>query len=127
MSSKGHFKQIAVHKAPLVTAGDITPEALCSWEMGCKQYFRIKTITTADQVANVAWNLQDLHVQDWYSNDTDRLNGLSFDAFMLEVVTVRGYGLFFSLIHLPPLADDSPFTFTILVFFFPDTYRYIVW
>ena len=85
MSSKGRFEQIVAHNAPLVTAGDITPEVLHSWEMGCKQYFRIKTITTTDQVTNVAWNLQDLHVQDWYSNDTDYLNGLSFDAFMSEV------------------------------------------
>ena len=43
------------------------------------------------------------------------------------IVTVRGRGLIFSVVHLPPLTDDSPFTFTILVIFFADTFRYIVW
>ena len=42
-------------------------------------------------------------------------------------VTVRGHGLVFSVIHLPPLTDDSPFTFTVLVIFFADTFHYIVW
>ena len=41
-------------------------------------------------------------------------------------VTVRGRSLIFSIVHLPPLTDDSPFTFTVLVIFFADTFRYIV-
>ena len=43
------------------------------------------------------------------------------------IVTVRGHGLILSVIHLTPLTADSPFTFTILVIFFADTFRYIVW
>ena len=43
------------------------------------------------------------------------------------VVTVWGRGLIFSVVHLPPLTIDSPFTFTILVIFFADTFHYIVW
>ena len=43
------------------------------------------------------------------------------------IVTVRGRGLIFSILHLPPLTIDSPFTFTILVIFLADTFRYIVW
>ena len=42
-------------------------------------------------------------------------------------VTVWGHGLIFSVVHLPPLTIDSPFTFTVLVIFFADTFRYIVW
>ena len=42
-------------------------------------------------------------------------------------VTVQGRGLIFSVVHFPPLTDDSPFTFTILVIFFADTFRYLVW
>ena len=41
-------------------------------------------------------------------------------------VTVRGHGLIFSVVHLPPLTVNSPFTFTILIIFFADTFRYIV-
>ena len=38
------------------------------------------------------------------------------------IVTVRGHGLVFSILHLPPITDDSPFTFTILVIFFANTF-----
>ena len=43
------------------------------------------------------------------------------------IVTVRGRGLIFSVVHLPPLTVDSPFMFTILIIFFTDTFHYIVW
>ena len=43
------------------------------------------------------------------------------------IVTVRGHGLIFSIVHLPPLTIDSPFMFTILVIFLTDTFRYIAW
>ena len=42
-------------------------------------------------------------------------------------VTVRGRGLVFSIVHLPPLTSDSPFTFTVLIVFFANTFRYVVW
>ena len=42
-------------------------------------------------------------------------------------VTVQGRGLIFSIVHLPLLTVDSPFTFTVLVIFLADTFRYIVW
>ena len=42
-------------------------------------------------------------------------------------VTVRGHGLVLSIVHLPPLTVDSPFTFTVLLIFFADTFQYIVW
>ena len=43
------------------------------------------------------------------------------------IVTVRGRGLFLSIVHLPPLSAGSPFTFTVLVIFFADTFCHIVW
>ena len=43
------------------------------------------------------------------------------------IVMVRGRGLILSVIHSTPLTADSPFTFTVLVIFFADTFRYIVW
>ena len=42
-------------------------------------------------------------------------------------VMVRGRGLIFSVVHLPPLTIDSPFAFTVLIIFFADTFRYVVW
>ena len=52
---------------------------------------------------------------------------LAVPRLLVQIVTVRGRGLIFSIIHLPPLTADSPFTFTILVVFFVDTFRYVVW
>ena len=43
------------------------------------------------------------------------------------IVMVQGHRLIFSVVHLPPLTTDSPFTFTILIVFFADTFRYVVW
>ena len=45
-----------------LTAGDITPEALRAWEMGCLQFFRQKGLAEEEQVGKVAWNLQDPRV-----------------------------------------------------------------
>ena len=42
------------------------------------------------------------------------------------IVTVQGRGLIFSIVHLTPLTANSPFTFTVLVIFFADTFHYIV-
>ena len=71
-------------------AGDITPEAVRAWEMDCLQFFRQKEVASKDQVGKVAWNLQDPRVQDWYSNECDRLNALTFAEFTKEV---RSYWL----------------------------------
>ena len=43
------------------------------------------------------------------------------------IVTVRGRELFLSVVHLLPLSTGSPFTFTVLVIFFNDTFHYTVW
>ena len=48
-------------------------------------------------------------------------------AFAGGIVTVQGHGLVLSIVHLPPLTIDSPLTFTVLIFFLTDTFRYIVW
>ncbi|KAF9225579.1 hypothetical protein BS17DRAFT_878973 [Gyrodon lividus] len=82
MAGKGRYKQSAAHKAPIITVGNITPEALRSWEMGCKQYFLHRSIDSTEQVQKIAWNLQDPHIQDWYINDYDRIDKLTFSAFI---------------------------------------------
>ncbi|KAF9218370.1 hypothetical protein BS17DRAFT_811703 [Gyrodon lividus] len=85
MAGKGRYESSAAHKAPIITVGNITPEALQSWEMGCKQYFLHRSIDSAEQVQKIAWNLQDPCIQDWYINDYDRIDKLTFSAFMEEV------------------------------------------
>jgi len=89
-SKTGRCEQPATNKPPLLTPGDLTPEALQAWEMGCRRFFRQKDVAERDQVGRVAWNLQEPRVQDWYISDYDRLNALSFAEFMQEV---RSYWL----------------------------------
>ena len=48
-------------------------------------------------------------------------------VFKGGIVTVRGCRLIFSVVHLPPLTTDSPFTFTVLIVFFTNTFQYVVW
>ncbi|KAI6140556.1 hypothetical protein EDD17DRAFT_1801038 [Pisolithus thermaeus] len=84
-SQNGRCEQPAPSKAPpVLTAGDITPEALHAWELGCLNYFRQKGTAAEDQVAKVAGNLLDPRIQDWYSNNGDHLMALSFAEFMTE-------------------------------------------
>ena len=52
---------------------------------------------------------------------------ISWTAYKLHIVMVRGWGLIFSIVHLLLLTVDSLFTFTILVIFLADTFHYIVW
>ena len=61
-SHVGRCEQTAANKPPLLTAGDITPEALRAWEMDCLQFFRQKGLAEEEQVGKVAWNLQDPRV-----------------------------------------------------------------
>jgi hypothetical protein len=75
----------SANKLPIITAGTLTPEAVRSWEKGCKQYFLIKKIDAAQQVPYVAWNLQDARIHEWYDNDSDRLDKLSFADFVADL------------------------------------------
>ena len=47
-------------------------------------------------------------------------------GFAEGIVTVQGHGLVLSIEHLLPLTVDSPFTFTVLIIFLTDTFRYVV-
>ncbi|KAH0826200.1 hypothetical protein J3R83DRAFT_5635 [Lanmaoa asiatica] len=85
MTGKARFEQTAGNKPPILSPGDVSPEELHKWETGCRQYFKVKTIAVEYQVTHVAWNLQDLRVQDWYTMEANRLNTLTFDDFMKEV------------------------------------------
>ena len=81
----GAFQQATLTKPPVLTAGDVTPEALCSWEIGCITYFAHKDVTPASQVQRVAWGLHDARIQQWYVTEHNRLNTLTFATFMTEL------------------------------------------
>ncbi|KAG1801985.1 uncharacterized protein BJ212DRAFT_1487467 [Suillus subaureus] len=83
-------EQPAPTKPLFLSMGDITPEILCTWEMGCHQYFKHKNIPNKEQVGKVAWGMLEPSVQEWYLNDQEHLDALTFREYMAEV---RAYWL----------------------------------
>ncbi|KAG2112051.1 uncharacterized protein F5147DRAFT_651152 [Suillus discolor] len=62
-------------KPPFLTTGQITPEALHTWEMSCMQCFLHKKVKD---------NEKDLIIQDWYLNNQEEFNALSFKEHIVE-------------------------------------------
>lgn len=89
-SKTARVEQPSATKPPFLTPGDITPEALRSWEVGCRQYFKHKAVPGEEQVGKVAWGMQEPSIQDWYINDQERMDKLTFVEYMKEV---RAYWL----------------------------------
>ncbi|KAG1804740.1 uncharacterized protein HD556DRAFT_1226393, partial [Suillus plorans] len=78
-------EQASASKPPFLTAGQITPEALRAWEMGCMQFFLHKEVKDDEKVKKVAWGMQDPIVQDWYLNNQEEFDALSFKDYLGEV------------------------------------------
>jgi hypothetical protein len=86
MSSKvARVDQASASKPPFLTAGEVTPEALRAWEMGCIQFFRHKDVPEDEMVGKVIWGMQDPRIQDWYLTNQEEIDVLSFKEFMAEV------------------------------------------
>ncbi|KAG1841699.1 hypothetical protein DFJ58DRAFT_610860, partial [Suillus subalutaceus] len=77
--------QSSASKPPLLTAGEITPDALWSWEMGCIQFFMHKDVPEDEMVRKVAWGLQEPRIQDWYMTNQDEIDLMTFKEYMAEV------------------------------------------
>ncbi|KAG2111496.1 uncharacterized protein F5147DRAFT_771645 [Suillus discolor] len=54
-----HVESASVSKPPVLTAGELTPEVLRSWEMGCTQFFLYKEVKDIEIVKRVAWGMQE--------------------------------------------------------------------
>ncbi|EGO04525.1 hypothetical protein SERLA73DRAFT_68208 [Serpula lacrymans var. lacrymans S7.3] len=46
-----------------MTAGELTLEAACAWDMVCCQYFMHKAVPNDEQVKKVAWGMQDVCIK----------------------------------------------------------------
>ena len=112
MTSIGEYQQGAPTKPPTLTPGEVTPEQLWKWEMGCSQYFFHKDIAVDDQVKRVAWGLLGPRIQQWYSVENRRLNALTFNSFMDELRRFWLPSDWASELHLKMLSScqgSSPF------------------
>lgn len=86
MDSNG--KKIAVAQStltkhpPVLTLGTITPEAVSIFERHCPYHFLACKVLAVDQVTTIAFGFQDPLIQDWYFNDVDTWNAMTFAEFM---------------------------------------------
>jgi hypothetical protein len=71
-------------RPPILTAGDLTPAVMRSFETGCLGYFENKDIADDKQVRKILGGLQDTRIQDWVSVDRDHFLALPFADFMTE-------------------------------------------
>ncbi|KAG1868723.1 hypothetical protein C8R48DRAFT_771505 [Suillus tomentosus] len=78
-------EQASASKPPFLITGQIMPEALQGWEMSCMQFFLHKEVKDDEKVKKVAWGMQDTIIQDWYLNNQEELEELSFREFIAVV------------------------------------------
>ncbi|KAG1839529.1 hypothetical protein F4604DRAFT_1599551, partial [Suillus subluteus] len=87
-SKAARVEQSSASKPPFLTLGEVTPEALRSWEMGCTQFFMHKGIPDEDMVKKIAWGMQDPRIQDWYSTNQEEIDAMTFKEYMAEVRSI---------------------------------------
>ncbi|KAG2073366.1 hypothetical protein BDR04DRAFT_1116284 [Suillus decipiens] len=64
-----HVEQVSASKSPFLTTGQISPEGLCAWEMGCAQLFLHKEVKDDEKVKKVAWDFMDKVHTHWLPTD----------------------------------------------------------
>ncbi|GBE85803.1 Transposon Tf2-1 polyprotein [Sparassis crispa] len=68
---------------PILTAGKITPAVAHAWENACLQYFKHNDMANEKKVSKVTGGFQDPIVSDWYYNDADTFDAMSFKDFLI--------------------------------------------
>ncbi|KAL6299241.1 hypothetical protein BKA93DRAFT_830057 [Sparassis latifolia] len=63
---------------PILTAGKISPTIAHAWENACLQYFKHNDTANDKKVSKVTGGFQDPIVSDWYYNDADTFDAMSF-------------------------------------------------
>jgi len=87
-SKTARSEQLSASKPPFLTPGEVTPEALRAWEMGCTQYFNLKSVPDDEMVKKVAWGMQDPRIHDWYLTNQEEIDAMPFKVYMMLVRSV---------------------------------------
>ncbi|KAH9927786.1 uncharacterized protein B0H18DRAFT_875288, partial [Fomitopsis serialis] len=77
--------QVSQKHAPVVSAGKLTPALILQWEAACTAFFREREVKDEDKVAKVAFGFQDELIQDWYINDSENINAMTFPNFVNKI------------------------------------------
>ncbi|KAJ8453900.1 hypothetical protein ONZ51_g13339 [Trametes cubensis] len=88
MTNKEATVTVNVKAAPTLGEGKITPAVVNAWELGCLQYFRDRDIDDDKQVMKASNGIANEIVRDWYLNDYDRYDSMTWADF-LEAIRAR--------------------------------------
>jgi hypothetical protein len=72
-------------KAPVLTAGDISPAVMMDFENAALDFFVSKSVAPEKQVTMIIPGIKDLRIRDWISAERARLVDLPFLDFMSEM------------------------------------------
>lgn len=82
MAKSTVVKQSAPSKPPKLTAGKLTPQAVCDWENACETYFLHKAIDAADQVRMIVFGMLDPCLHTWYLTQCATLDVGTFAEYI---------------------------------------------
>ena len=72
-------------KAPVLTAGDISPAVMMDFENAALDFFVSKSVPAKKQVTMIIPGIKDLRIRDWISAEHTRLINLPFSEFMSKM------------------------------------------
>jgi RNase H-like domain found in reverse transcriptase/Reverse transcriptase (RNA-dependent DNA polymerase)/Integrase zinc binding domain len=78
-------KVTKMKECPMLTAGRITPLIMQSWTLACKRYKKHGGKTDTEIVSYVAEGMFEPRLVAWYQADQSRIDGLTLDAYLLEL------------------------------------------
>jgi len=73
-------------KAPVLTAGDLTPAVAMDFENAAQDFFIAKSVPANKQVLLILPGIKDICICDWITADQARITSLPFNNFIKEYV-----------------------------------------
>jgi len=74
-------------KAPVLTAGDISPAVMMDFENAALDFFVAKSVPAEKQVTMIIPGIKDLRIRNWITAECERIIALSFANFVSELCT----------------------------------------
>ena len=72
-------------KAPVLTAGDLTPAVAMDFENAAQDFFVAKSVPADKQVSLILPGIKDIRIRDWITADRARISSLPFTDFIKEL------------------------------------------
>ena len=72
-------------KAPVLTAGDVSPAVMMDFQNAALDFFVSKSVPADKQVTMIIPGIKDIRIRDWIGANRDRIVALTFAEFMKEM------------------------------------------